>query len=120
MSPQLAITLRTAALLCLSNTFMIAAWYGHLRFGAAPLWVAILGSWLIALPEYALQVPANRMGYLARGGGLSAYELKILQECITLVVFMAFAWAWLGETPSWRTLTSFGLILAAVAVAFWK
>ena len=120
MSTQLATIFRTAGLLILSNAFMTAAWYGHLKFRAAPLWLAILGSWLIALPEYALQVPANRWGYSTPGEGLSAYQLKILQECVTLLVFMAFAWGWLGEAPTWRNLTSLGLIAAAVAVAFWK
>ena len=105
---------QTVGLLFLSNLFMTAAWYGHLRFKKAPMIVAILVSWLLALPEYSLQVPANRLGY----GELSAYQLKILQECITLVVFMLFAWAFLGESPNWRYLLSFILILSAVAVAF--
>lgn len=95
---------------------MTIAWYGHLRFQSASLLAAILGSWLIALPEYALQVPANRLGY----GTMSAYQLKILQECITLGVFMAFAWLALGEAPQVKHLVSFTLILAAVAVAFYK
>jgi len=109
-------TLRTIFLLILSNIFMTAAWYGHLRAKSLSLVAAILISWLIALPEYALQVPANRLGY----GTLSAFQLKVIQECITLVVFMAFAWAWLGEVPQWRHFVSFGLIVAAVAVAFSK
>jgi uncharacterized protein (DUF486 family) len=108
--------LRTTLLLLLSNCFMTAAWYGHLRFKTAPLLLAILGSWLLALPEYALQVPANRWGH----GELSAYQLKILQECITLLVFMGFAFFFLGEAPGWRQLGSFALILGAVALAFSK
>ncbi len=108
--------LRTALLLLLSNCFMTVAWYGHLRFRAAPMIMAIVGSWLLALPEYALQVPANRLGY----GGLDAYQLKILQECITLVVFVIFAWLALGETPKPRHLAAFGLIVAAVVIAFRK
>lgn len=107
---------RTVTLLLLSNVFMTVAWYGHLRFKSAPLWMAIAASWLIALPEYSLQVPANRIGY----GELTAYQLKILQECITLIVFMGFAWIALGETPTWRSLTALSLIAAAVAVAFYK
>jgi len=95
---------------------MTAAWYGHLRFKSAGFFAAILGSWLLALPEYALQVPANRLGY----GSMSAYQLKVLQECITLVVFMGFAAFFLGETPSIRHGISFLLVLAAVAVAFYK
>src|SRR4029079_19252278 len=108
--------IRTAVLLFFSNCFMTTAWYGHLRFRSSALWLAVLGSWLLALPEYALQVPANRWGY----GSLSAYQLKILQECITLVVFMLFAGCALGESPQLKHLISFALILAAVLVAFQK
>jgi uncharacterized protein (DUF486 family) len=112
MSP----TLRTVLLLFGSNAFMTAAWYGHLRFKSAPLWIAILGSWGLAFFEYCLQVPANRAGY----GSLSAYQLKILQECITLVVFMVFAAVFLGEGLQWRYVASLGLILSAVGVAFYR
>jgi uncharacterized protein (DUF486 family) len=105
---------KAAGLLLLSNTFMTIAWYGHLRFRKAPLIVAILASWGIAFFEYTLQVPANRIGYRA----LSAYQLKVMQEAITLVVFMIFAGLWLGEGVQPRYLVSFGLILAAVVVAF--
>src|ERR1035437_1915803 len=101
---------RTVILLFLSNCFMTAAWYGHLRFRHASIWIAILASWLLALPEYALQVPANRMGY----GALSAYQLKIAQEAITLVVFIIFAWLALGETPGLKHIISFALIFGAV------
>ncbi|HEX3696946.1 MAG TPA: DMT family protein [Polyangia bacterium] len=107
--------LTTAGLLVLSNLFMTVAWYGHLRFKSAPMLVAILMSWGIALFEYMLQVPANRIGYRA---AMSAYQLKILQEAITLSVFMLFAWLWLGEGPQPKYLVSFGLIGAAVVVAF--
>lgn len=106
--------IRTLGLLILSNCFMTVAWYGHLRFRGVHLLYAILASWLLALPEYALQVPANRLGY----GALSAYQLKILQECVTLTVFMGFAWLALGEAPQPKHLVSFGLIVAAVIVAF--
>ena len=105
---------KAAGLLLLSNTFMTIAWYGHLRFRKAPLIVAILASWGIAFFEYTLQVPANRIGYRS----LSAYQLKVMQEAITLVVFMIFAALWLGEGVQPRYLVSFGLILAAVVVAF--
>ncbi len=108
--------IRTVILLGASNVFMTFAWYFHLRFKNVPLWVAILGSWLLALPEYALHVPANRGGYVI----YSATQLKILQEAITLVVFMIFA-AWvLGEAPTWRTFIACSLLVAAVVVAFWK
>lgn len=100
-------------LLC-SNCFMTVAWYGHLRFKELALPMAILFSWLLALPEYALQVPANRVGY----GQLTAYQLKIMQECITFAVFIFFAWFALGEAPTWRYLISMGLITLAVVVAF--
>ncbi|HEX3179240.1 MAG TPA: DMT family protein [Methylomirabilota bacterium] len=103
----------TIALLFASNVFMTAAWYGHLRFRSAPLWIAILASWSIALFEYCLQVPANRWGY----GQFTAAQLKITQEVITIVVFVVFAWLWLGETPRWNEAVAFGLVLAAVVVA---
>jgi uncharacterized protein len=106
----------TFLLLLASNCFMTVAWYGHLKFKSAPLWIAIVASWGIAFFEYVLQVPANRIGY----GSLSAYQLKILQECITLAVFMGFAALVLGEGMSPRYAVSFGLIMLAVAVAFYK
>jgi uncharacterized protein (DUF486 family) len=105
---------KAAGLLLLSNTFMTMAWYGHLRFKKAPLWIAIAASWGIALFEYMLQVPANRIGYRS----LSAYQLKVMQECITLVVFMVFAALWLGEGLQPRFLVAFLLVVAAVVVAF--
>lgn len=95
---------------------MTFAWYGHLRFREIPLWQAVLISWGLAFFEYCLQVPANRLGY----GGLSAYQLKIIQEIITLTVFMGFAALVLNETPTWRYGISMLLILAAVGVAFYK
>jgi uncharacterized protein len=105
---------KTVGLLVASNVFMTFAWYGHLKYRSRPLLLAIAASWLIALPEYMLQVPANRFGY----GQLSAFQLKILQEVITLVVFMVFACLYLGEGLRWNHAVSFGLILAAVWFAF--
>jgi hypothetical protein len=102
----------TVLLLIASNAFMTVAWYGHLKYKHQPLLLVILVSWVIALPEYALQVPANRLGY----GQFTAAQLKILQEAITLGVFVVFAWAYLGEAPTWRTAVAMLLILAAVAV----
>jgi uncharacterized protein len=105
---------KTVALLTASNLFMTAAWYGHLKFRTRPLIATILVAWLIALPEYCLQVPANRLGYAK----LSGFQLKILQEIITLCVFIVFAWLYLGETMRWNHAVSFGLILLAVWFAF--
>jgi uncharacterized protein (DUF486 family) len=105
---------KAALLLVASNSFMTIAWYGHLKFKKAPLVLAILASWGIAGFEYMLQVPANRIGYRV----LSAYQLKVLQEAITLVVFMVFAALWLGEGVQPRYLVSFALVFAAVVVAF--
>ena len=95
---------------------MTAAWYGHLKFKSTPLWLAILASWGLAFFEYTLQVPANRIG----SADLSTYQLKILQESITLVVFVGFAAIYFGEGLTLRYGISFGLIFAAVAVAFYK
>ena len=106
--------MRTIALLLASNVFMTAAWYGHLRFRGVALWKVVLVSWLIAFFEYCLQVPANRLGY----GQFSAYQLKVIQEIITLVVFIGFSAVWLGEAPRWNHLVAFVLILAAVGFAF--
>ncbi|HYC23225.1 MAG TPA: DMT family protein [Candidatus Bathyarchaeia archaeon] len=107
-------TFKAAALLLVSNSFMTAAWYGHLRFRSAPMAVVVLASWGIAFFEYCFQVPANRIGYRM----LSAYQLKIMQEAITLTVFMVFAAFWLGEGMKLKYLISFALILIAVAVGF--
>ena len=95
---------------------MTTAWYGHLRFKEIPMWQAILISWGLAFFEYCLQVPANRIGF----GELSAYQLKIIQEVITLVVFIGFAALVLNEQITWRYGLSMLLILAAVGVAFYK
>jgi uncharacterized protein len=105
----------TILLLVVSNVFMTLAWYGHLRYRSLPIVAAILGSWLIALGEYCFQVPANRIGY----GQFSAYQLKIIQEAITLVVFSVFASAYLGESLRWQYVASFACLFAAVAFAFW-
>jgi hypothetical protein len=104
--------LLTVWLLVLSNTFMTIAWYGHLKYKDKALIAAIAVSWLIALPEYALQVPANRYGSAL----LTATQLKVIQEAISLGVFVVFAWWYLGEVPTWRTAVAFSLILAAVLI----
>ena len=86
---------QTVGLLVLSNVFMTFAWYGHLKgLASKPWWIAALISWGIALFEYLLQVPANRIGH---GAGISLAQLKIMQEVITLAVFVPFALYYMGE-----------------------
>ncbi len=106
--------MKVVLLLLASNVFMTAAWYGHLRFKGVALWIAIGASWLIALPEYCLHVPANRMGY----GQFSAFQLKILQEIITFAVFVAFAVLYLKELPRWNHLVAFAFLMGAVYFGF--
>ena len=105
----------TITLLFISNAFMTFAWYGHLRYKSAPIIVAIVASWLIAFGEYCFQVPANRLGY----GQFNGYQLKIIQEVITLTVFSVFAYFYLGEALKWNYVVSFVFLLFAVAFAFW-
>jgi len=100
-----------------SNCFMTWAWYGHLKKAGWALPLAIGLSWLIALPEYVLQVPANRLGHFAYGGPFTAAQLKIIQEAITLVVFLGFAVLVLKEKPRWNEAVAMGLIFVAVIVA---
>jgi hypothetical protein len=109
--------LGTVALLIGSNAFMTWAWYGHLKKPAWGVLTAILISWLIALPEYCLQVPANRLGHIDHKGPFTAPQLKILQEAITLLVFSVFCLAVLKEKLRWNDLAAFALILCAVAVS---
>lgn len=97
---------------------MTTAWYGHLKMKwleGKPLLVAILVAWAIAFFEYCLQVPANRMGYLAEH--LSGYQLKVIQEAITLSVFVVFAWIVLKERLTWNYALSFVFMLLAVYFA---
>lgn len=112
--------MKTIALLFVSNLFMTLAWYGHLKWKfleGRSLGVVILVSWGIALFEYCLMVPANRIGYAQ---GFSGYQLKVIQEAITLTVFVGFAWLVLKERLTWNYAVSFILIFLAVwfAVAF--
>jgi uncharacterized protein len=107
--------MKTIVLLVFSNIFMTIAWYWHLKYRTTPLLVAIGVSWMIALPEYCFQVPANRIGY----GEFTAYQLKIIQEIITLIVFVVFAYFYLGEGIKWNYAVSFGFLLGAVLFAFW-
>lgn len=108
----------TIGLLLASNIFMTFAWYGHLKnLSARPWIVAALVSWGIAFFEYLLQVPANRIGHVDHGGPFTLSQLKIIQEAITLTVFLLFAILVAKETPRPRDLIAFALVLAAVWVA---
>jgi uncharacterized protein (DUF486 family) len=91
---QIPVVAQTVGLLTLSNVFMTVAWYGHLKnFASKPWWLAALVSWSIALFEYLLQVPANRIGYTE----LNLAQLKIMQEAITLSVFVPFAMLYMNQ-----------------------
>ncbi|MCA9307673.1 MAG: DMT family protein, partial [Phycisphaerales bacterium] len=109
--------LLTVGLLICSNIFMTWAWYGHLKRTGWTIPLAIVVSWLIALPEYLLQVPANRVGHANFGGPFTAAQLKIIQEAITLAVFIGFAILILREKPRLNEYIAFALILAGVVVA---
>lgn len=110
--PPIAITV---VLLCLSNVFMTFAWYGHLKSLSTKPWiVAALISWGIALFEYLLQVPANRIGYQVA----SAAQLKIIQECITLFIFVPFAVFYLKEPFRWDYVWAGLCLLGAVFFIF--
>ena len=104
----------TVLLLICSNAFMTVAWYGHLRFRGFPLWAVVLVSWLIALPEYALAVPANRLGSAV----WTTAQLKTMQEVITLLVFAGFSVLYLGEPLKLSTLLGFALIAAGAGLVF--
>lgn len=112
---MLARALPTLLLLVCSNAFMTLAWYGHLRFPQSRLWLAVMLSWGIALAEYCFAVPANRIGYAQ---GLSGGQLKIMQECVTLIVFAGFAVLVLKEPLTWRYLGAFACIAGAAAFMF--
>ncbi|HEY8697893.1 MAG TPA: DMT family protein [Rhizomicrobium sp.] len=103
-------------LLSLSNVFMTFAWYGQLKYPSAPLWAVIPICWGIALFEYCLAVPANRIGYQV----YSAAQLKTMQEVITLAVFAVFSVAYLGEALRWNHLVAFGFLVLAAYFGFTK
>lgn len=103
----------TIGLLVLSNTFMNAAWYGHLKFKTAPIWTAILASWGIAFFEYCLQVPANRVGSEV----LSLTQLKVTQELLSIGTFAIFAVVVFKEKPTVNTFFSFCFLLLAAYFA---
>ena len=106
----------TAGLLVGSNLFMTYAWYGHLKtLDAKPWYVAALVSWGIALFEYLLQVPANRIGFT---GGVSLAQLKIMQEVITLLVFLPFSILYMGQPFKWNYVWAGLCIMGAVYFIF--
>ncbi|OGW80071.1 MAG: hypothetical protein A3G33_03980 [Omnitrophica bacterium RIFCSPLOWO2_12_FULL_44_17] len=103
-------------LLIVSNIFMTAAWYGHLRYKNTALWKVILISWLIAFVEYCFQVPANRIGSYQ----FNTAQLKTIQEVITLVVFCVFSVVYLKEGIKWNYLVGFMFMVVAVFFVFKK
>ena len=109
------IPVQTVLLLIASNAFMTMAWYGHLKsLSTAPWYVAALISWGIALFEYLLQVPANRIGYQQ----FSVGQLKIIQEVVTLTVFVPFAWLYLDQPPKLDYLWAALCLVGAVYFVF--
>lgn len=105
----------TVGLLCVSNLVMLYAWYGHLRsLSGAPVWMAILVSWLIAFVEYCVAVPANRIGAKT----MTLEQLKITQEAVTLLVFMPFSVLVMRQPVSWNYLAAAVCIFAAVFFIF--
>ncbi len=106
----------TILLLIGANLFMTVAWYGHLKWlPGRPLLLTILVSWGIAFFEYCLQVPANRIGFTS--GRFDGYQLKVIQEVITLCMFVVFAWVVLKEKPTWNYSVSFLFMMLAVYFA---
>jgi uncharacterized protein (DUF486 family) len=114
--------MRAITLLVISNVFMTFAWYGHLKWfpeskGApSALWKIVLISWGIALFEYCFQVPGNRIGQHEEG--FTTGQLKVLQEVITLSVFVVFSWAFLKEKLAWNYFVAFALMIAAAFFVF--
>lgn len=113
----------TILLLIISNIFMTFAWYGHLKFKDVK-WFSTLGlpaiiliSWFIALFEYAAQVPANRIGYQGNGGPFNLWQLKVMQEVITLVVFSIFT-ILVFKTESFKWNHAIGFLFLVLAVYF--
>src|SRR5689334_13889847 len=101
-------------LLLVSNVFMAFAWYGHLKFTERPLWLVVIGSWSIALIEYCLAVPANRIVHTV----YSAAELKTMQEVITLLAFGAFSVLYLREGLTWNHAVGFAFIALGAFFVF--
>ncbi len=115
----------TIFFLILSNTFMTFAWYGHLKFKqmkgfeSLPLIAVIFISWGIALFEYCFQVPANRVGFIENGGPFTLLQLKVIQEVVTLTVFVAFsAIVFKTNLLQWNHIAGFGCLILAVYLLF--
>ena len=115
---QIPVPVATVGLLVLSNVFMTFAWYGHLKHKSMALPMVIFISWCIAFFEYVLQVPANRIGSSQLGGPFSIWELKVIQEVISLTVFSLFSVFYLHETLRWNHILGFALIVLAAYVIF--
>lgn len=117
-------SLLTVGLLILSNIFMTFAWYGHLKLAEQPwfskltLFGVIVFSWLIAFFEYCFQVPANRIGFEANGGPFSLMQLKVMQEVITLVVFVVFSYVVFGTQLKTNHIIGFVFLVLAVYFIF--
>ena len=118
----------TIGLLIVSNIFMTFAWYGHLKLQQlkifsdhTPLYVIIFLSWMLALPEYTCQVPANRIGFDGNGGPFNIMQLKVIQEVISLTVFTVFVTVFFnGETLKWNHLAAAVCLVLAVYFVFYK
>lgn len=117
----------TILLLVVSNIFMTFAWYGHLKLQQSgvssnwPLIGVIAFSWLIAFFEYCCQVPANRIGFIANGGPYSLVQLKVIQECVSLIVFAVMSTLMFqGESLHWNHALAFLMLIAAVYLVFMK
>lgn len=118
-------TIVTILLLIISNVFMTFAWYGHLKLQNSgisknwPLFAVILASWGVALLEYCFMIPANRLGYQENGGPFSLFQLKVIQEVITLTVFTVVAmFLFSGERLHWNHIAAFICLVAAVCFVF--
>lgn len=115
----------TILLLVVSNVFMTVAWYGHLKLQTSgisknwPLFAVILASWGVALLEYCFMVPANRIGFQENGGPFSLFQLKVIQEVITLTVFTVLAMFFFsGEKLQWNHVAAFFCLVGAVCFTF--
>lgn len=114
-------SLQTILLLAASNTFMTIAWYGHLKFKYVGLIPTILLSWCIALLEYSLMVPANKIGSNINGGPFNMFQLKIIQEIVSISIFVIFTLVFFKtDTLRWNHFFGFLCLLAAVYFFFKK